>query len=83
MKKIIHRTGMFPPSTGLVRTKCGRLVPIESTGHVEIRGRKKCKACERVMARRKRLGIWPWTKLSARISEGMRLAWARRKAAKS
>lgn len=81
-RNIVHRTGMMLPSFGLVKTWCGRKVPIECTGHVEIRGRKKCKHCERVFLSKKRLGIWPWSKTSARVSEGMRLAWARRKAAK-
>ena len=78
-RNIIHRTGMIPPSFGPISTWCGRKVPIESTGHVEVRGRKPCKACARIVARKKRLGIWPWSKKSASISEGLRLSWARRK----
>ena len=60
MAGIIHRTGLFPPSAGLVPTWCGRKVPIERTGHVEIRGRKQCKCCLMVVRRKRRLGIWPW-----------------------
>lgn len=56
-RNIIHRTGLMPPSSGPVRTWCGRKVPIECTGHVEIRGRKPCKDCAKVVAREKRLGI--------------------------
>lgn len=62
MKKIVHRTGLMPPSSGPVRTWCGRRVPIESTYHVEQRGRKLCGVCAAVVARKKRLGIWPWSK---------------------
>ena len=79
-RNIIHQTGLMPPSFGPVKTWCGRKVPIESTGHVEIAGRKECKVCKKIVARKKRLGIWPWSKTSARISEGLRLAWARKKA---
>lgn len=57
---IIHRTGLIPPSSGPIRTWCGRRVPIESTAHVEIKGRKRCKVCEAVAARKRRLGLWPW-----------------------
>lgn len=60
MPGIIHRTGLMPPSCGPVKTWCGRKVPIESTGHVEINGRKLCRACAKIVARKKRLGIWPW-----------------------
>lgn len=59
---IVHRTGLMPPSSGPVRTWCGRKVPIESTYHVVVRGRKLCKVCAGVIARRKRLGLWPWRK---------------------
>lgn len=59
---IVHRTGLMPPSFGLIKTWCGLSVPIERTGHVEIKGRKKCKRCAAVVARKKRLGIWPWSK---------------------
>jgi hypothetical protein len=61
-RNIVHRTGLMPPSSGLTSKWCGRKVPIESTGHVEIRGRKLCKVCERIVARKKRLGIWPWAR---------------------
>lgn len=80
MPNIVHHTGLMPPSFGPVKTWCGLKVPIEKTGHVQIRGRKMCKRCQRMIDRRKRLGIWPWTKRGARISEGLRLAWKRRKA---
>jgi len=76
---IIHRTGLMPPSFGPVKTWCGRRVPIERTGHIQVRGRKLCKVCEAVVRRKKRLGIWPWSKRGALISEGLKLAWARRK----
>jgi hypothetical protein len=79
MVKIVHLSGLMPPSFGPVRTWCGRKVPIEQTYHVEKRGRKLCKTCQRKRDRKKRLGLWPWTKTQARISEGVRLAWARRK----
>lgn len=61
-RKILHRTGLMPPSFGPVRTWCGRKVPIDRTGHVEIRGRKPCKVCQRIVARKKRLKLWPWSK---------------------
>jgi hypothetical protein len=57
---VVHITGLMPPSFGPVRTRCGRKVPIEQTYHVEVRGRKRCKTCQRVMDRKKRLGLWPW-----------------------
>jgi ribosomal protein L37AE/L43A len=68
--KIIHRTGLIPPSFGPMSTWCGRKVPIESTGHVNIRGRKLCKVCERIVASKKRLGIWPWSKRRAATKGG-------------
>ena len=62
MKMILHRSGLIPPSFGPVRTWCGRTVPIEQTGHVQIRGRRHCKVCENILARKKRLRLWPWNK---------------------
>ena len=64
-RNIIHRTGLMPPSFVPVATLCGRKVPIECTGHLDISGRKKCKHCERVVARMKRLGIYPWSRRKA------------------
>lgn len=61
-KPIVHRTGLMPPSFGPVRTWCGLKVPIERTYHVEKRGRKLCGRCSAIVARKKRLGIWPWSK---------------------
>ncbi len=81
-RNVVHHTGLFPPSFGPALTRCGRRVPIESTGHVEHKPGtyRRCLTCQRVMDRKKRLGLWPWSKLSARISEGMKLAWKRKKA---
>jgi hypothetical protein len=59
---IVHRTGLMPPSSGPVSTWCGLRVPIEQTYHVDLPGRKPCKRCAAVVRRRKRLGIWPWSK---------------------
>lgn len=61
---IVHRTGLMPPSFGLVPTWCGLRVPIEQTYHVEIKGRKLCRDCAKIVARKMRLGIWPWSKPS-------------------
>jgi len=61
-RKILHRTGLMPPSFGPVKTWCGRKVPIDRTVHVEIRGRKPCKVCAKIVAMKKRKGIWPWSK---------------------
>lgn len=61
MAGIVHWSGLMPPSFGPVRTWCGRRVPIESTYHVEKRGRKVCKCCAAVVARKKRLKLWPWS----------------------
>ncbi len=84
-RKIIHSGGMFSPSSGPKRTDCGLLLPCDSNhfafiGTDEPRGSRRCKRC----AKAKRLKYWKWAvqqDINKRISQGLRLAWARRKAA--
>jgi hypothetical protein len=83
MRPVIHTGGLFAPSSGPKRTDCGLLLPFDAN-HFSIlgirkpNGHRRCKRC----ARARRLGYWARAArrdTNTRISQGLRLAWARRK----
>lgn len=89
MGQVIHMGGLLPPSFGPATTRCGRKLPM-TRDHFLIfgvrrpNGSRLCKACEKSKSRQ---SLLRWIRetnqkeRNRRISEGLRLAWARRKAA--
>ena len=86
MKRVtIHSCPLFPSSCGIARTDCGLMLPQTSdhflyVGQPKPKNMRRCKRC----AKAKRLKYWKWAvqkDINKKISEGLRLAWARRKAA--
>ena len=84
IRPVIHSGGLFPSSSGLQRTDCGLRLPFSSRhfyilGVRRPNGHRRCKRC----AKARRLKYWADAirrDTNAKISEGLRLSWARRKA---
>lgn len=80
---IIHNCGLFGSASELSRTDCGLMLPRTSdhflfVGIPEPKPLRRCKRCTRA----KRLKYWKdavQRDINKRISEGLKLAWKRRK----
>jgi hypothetical protein len=87
MTKIIHVGGLFPPSFGPARTRCGLLLPMDKNhfgiwGQRSPKGSRQCKRC-RVSLKKGYFFRLGQAERNRRISEGLRLAWKRRREAMS